>query len=59
VGFDDGVCEVALDGRHQLELDELVVNDRGLIDQVHRCIACGLPAYDASADQEARRRPPL
>ena len=59
MSFDDGVCEVALDGVHQLEDVELVVNDRGLVDQVSRCVACGAVAYDATADQEAARRPPL
>lgn len=59
MGYDDGVCEVALDGRHRMELTELVVNDRGLINQVSRCAACGAEAFDASADQEARSRPPL
>lgn len=42
-----------------MELADLVVNEKGLINQVHRCALCGAEAYDASADQEAARRPPL
>jgi hypothetical protein len=42
-----------------MEPAELVVNDRGRINQVHRCSLCGVEAIDLSADQEARTRPPL
>ena len=59
MGFDDGDCDASPDGAHNLRLVELVVNDRGLIDSIHGCIWCGAKAYDASADQEAERRPPL
>lgn len=59
MGLDDGVCDQAPDGVHELVLTELVGNDTGLIDRVHRCSWCGATAYDAEADQEAARRPPL
>lgn len=59
MGYDDGDCEEGPDGVHEMRLVALVANDRGLINQVHACHWCGAEAYDASADQEARRRPPL
>ena len=58
MGFDDGVCEVALDGVHQFVLDELAVNATGgQLAKVHRCAGCGVEAYEASDDPAAR--PPL
>lgn len=57
MGYDDGECEIALDGRHVFALAELVTTERGQLNQVHRCVGCGVEVLDV-VDQDAAR-PPL
>ena len=58
VGADDGVCEIAPNAAHDMQLDELVVNRGGVgMSQIRRCCWCGATSYEASAADDPRRAP--
>lgn len=58
MGYDDGVCELAPDGQHDLQPDVLLIRDEAGVDRQLRCVWCGGLGYEASAADDPRR-PPL
>ena len=57
MGFDDGDCEESATRQHVFVPRELVMDERGKLQQVHQCALCGVEAYEASDDPATR--PPL